>query len=222
MPLPSLVRRAATLSVFLGLSTSATVAAAQVETTPDLAAPAAPASAQPEPAEPAQPPAPTARATESSWYGWQVMIADAASIAMMGSGLAARNAPIGYLGLGGYLVAAPIVHGAHGRVGVGFASFGLRAGLPMVGAMLGYAAAGSCSREEQEKLLGCFFHGWGEAVAGGLVGAAGAVVIDAALLAHETRPIAQPREDGIPKVTSVSPSYDPRTRSAALGLGGTF
>jgi hypothetical protein len=54
------------------------------------------------------------------------------------------------------------------------------------------------------------------------VGLGSAMVIDASAFAYGKREIAEPRESGLPRVTSVAPSYDPLTRSASLGMGGRF
>ncbi|HSO41034.1 MAG TPA: hypothetical protein VLT33_51265 [Labilithrix sp.] len=225
--------RASALAGVLAASTFAVPAAAQVETTPDLTPGPAPEPAAPAPVAPApaaasddarvSEPAPSATtAGESYWYGWQIMIADAASIATMAAGGAMGSSTVGVIGVGGYFVAAPVVHGVQGRTGVAFGSFGLRAGMPMLGGFIGYAAAGSCSADERSAFLGCLFHGWAEAMVGGLIGAAGAIVLDTALLAQGTHKVAQPRETGVPKVTSLAPSFDPRTGAASMGLGGTF
>ena len=220
--------RASAVTCALAAGTIASSAAAQVEPTQDFAPAPAPAPA-PIVAEPTLPEptevAPTRFATsererESYWYGWQTLTADGMSIATMIAGGAARSPTLGYIGLGGYFVAAPIVHGVQGRVGVAFGSFGLRLGAPALGAVIGYAAAGPC--HDQGQFLGCLFHGWAEAAVGGLIGAGAAIALDAALLANGTRLAAPTRETGMPKVTSLAPSFDPRTGAAGMGLGGTF
>jgi hypothetical protein len=161
-------------------------------------------------------------ATESYWYGWQTLTVDAASVAVIGTGIATRSEPVGWLGAGGIYLGAPIVHISHGRVGMAFASLGVRLGLPSAGVAIGYASAGACPEANRQQLFGCVFHGWSEAFAGGLIGLGTAMAIDAALFTHGKRAISPPRESGVPRLTSVAPSYDPSTRSAAFGVGGTF
>jgi hypothetical protein len=170
------------------------------------------------PAKTAQP----AAQTESYWYGWQTLTSDAASISAVGTGIKFETAPLAYLGVAGYYLGAPIVHIAHGRVGVAFASLGLRLGLPSLGGAIGFATAGPCTESERRGFFGCAFHGWNEAAIGGLIGLGAAIAIDSALLAHGKRPVDPPRESGMPRLTSVAPSYDPATRAAAVGVGGTF
>lgn len=217
----------------LAIGTVVTSASAQVESSPEFtpapaaSAPAIEPEAAPEPAAPAAPTAPSkaqpARSDrESYWYGWQTLTADGLSVMTMFAGAAVHSEGVAWVGVGGYFLAAPVVHGVQGRVGVAFGSLGLRVGAPMVGAFIGYAAAGPCSASENAQLFGCLFHGVGEAVVGGLIGATGAVAIDAALLAHGTRQVAPPQESGAPKLTSVGPSFDPRTRTTSLGASGTF
>ncbi len=218
--------RASAVACALAASTIAGSAAAQVEPTQDFTPAPAPIAAEPTHSEPTEAaptgpaPATAERERESYWYGWQTLTADGMSIATMIAGGAAGSPTLGYIGLGGYFVAAPVVHGVQGRVGVAFGSFGLRVGAPALGAVIGYAAAGPC--RDQGQFLGCLFHGWAEAAVGGLVGAGAAIALDAALLANGTRLAAPPRETGMPKVTSLAPSFDPRTGAAGMGVGGTF
>jgi hypothetical protein len=85
---------------------------------------------------------------------------------------------------------APTVHWVHGRVGVGFASLGLRAGLPLGGALLGALVA-----ETVAWARGGFFCDYYDechsradlgAAIGAALGGAGAIVLDAAVLAYDT------------------------------------
>lgn len=82
------------------------------------------------------------------------------------------------VGLFGFLLGAPVVHFAHGHVGKGFLSMGLRVGMPLA-LGYGFASAASCSSSDD---FGC---GLGELVLGILLGAAGASAIDAAAIARE-------------------------------------
>jgi hypothetical protein len=150
------------------------------------------------------------------------LTADGASLAMLFTGTETGVSGLGLLGFGGLFIASPIVHGANGRVGPAFASLGLRVAMTFVGGVIGYSAAASCSASERNGAFGCRFDGWGEAIVGSFIGLGGAVALDAAWLAHGQREVAAPRESGMPRVTSLAPSFDPRTRTAAVGLGGRF
>src|SRR5689334_1053511 len=86
----------------------------------------------------------TKPATKQEWYGWQILASDAATLATTGLLLGTlKNEDYGQFNFyAGYLVAAPTIHLAHGNVGTALGSFGLRAGLPLVGAFAGCAAYG--------------------------------------------------------------------------------
>lgn len=162
-------------------------------------------------------------ATESYWYGWQTLIVDGASIGTMALGGAAP--PLALVGLGGYLIGPAFVHGANGNSRGAALSIAMRASLPLLGGLIGYASAGRCTDTDPEnkQFFGpCFLHGFAEAGIGVLVGATTAIVIDTAAIARGDRPVERKTDDGRPRVTGVAPSYDPKTGAAGLGLGGTF
>jgi hypothetical protein len=161
-----------------------------------------------EPSPSPSPPPPT-----TQWYGWQTLTVDGASL---------LTAPLG-VGIGGLVLGGPIVHLVHERPLAALASLGLRTVLPVVGGYIGRNAAGNCTKErEPGDILGpCFMHGLDELVVGALIGVSIAVAVDASALAYAPATPAE-RPSDKPRVTSVAPSIDPVTRSASLGLGGTF
>jgi hypothetical protein len=113
---------------------------------------------------------------ETTWYGWQTLIADALSIGVA----AATQGEAATVGSIGYLAGAPIIHATHGNLGKGAGSVGLRFGLPVVGGGIGVAIS-SCNG----------LHGYCglEAFAvGALSGMGAAIAIDSAVLAYERRP----------------------------------
>jgi hypothetical protein len=164
-------------------------------------------------------PAPEPTTHETRWYGWQPLIADGASTALIVVGTvfvvraAASDtsassvvllAPLS-LGVLGYLFAAPTIHWAHGRVGTGFASLALRALSPLAGVGLGALVQGVAGHDNTSG-----------GIVGGVVGATAAVVVDDAVLARErivTRPVA---------TMSIAPSVDRERRAALLTIRGTF
>src|SRR5262249_911775 len=117
-------------------------------------------------------PATSLPAASSQWYGWQILLSDAAVFSFAGL---THNASIAYGWVGG----GAIVHLGHGNVGPGLASAVLRVGLPLVGLSLGAASASGCAGD---------WCGLGDVVAGGLIGMASAELIDVALLAHDSAP----------------------------------
>jgi hypothetical protein len=146
---------------------------------------------------------------ETRWYGWQTLIADGASFAVVAATAYNEDAYLAEVGVVGYVVAAPIVHAAHGRPLTGLASAGLRIGLPVAGALAGLAVA-DCSAEAH-------FCGLGEALAGLVAGIAGAIAIDAAVLAREPAPRERP-----PNRFALTPTLELSSRRQVLGVQGTF
>lgn len=165
------------------------------------------AGATPSPAASVSPATPWARnaslapAPSGRWYGWQVLLCD---LAAEGFGLAAvlsRSAillvPSGAL----HALGGPIVHWSHGNAGRGFASLGLRLGLPLVGALIGAATSNGSSTP---------------AIVGGAAGSVVSIVLDIAWLAREPRSpaLSASRTPGV--FASVT------QQGAALGVAGSF
>ena len=154
------------------------------------------------------------------WYGWQTLTADGASFAALtvaavlsdraarGSdekGVSSNAKGLVWFGLLGYELAPGIVHFLHRNPGRGFASMGLRLGMPLAGFFLGASAASSCSS------LACEESGAGLGV---LLGMAGAIAIDAAVLAYDDPKKQSPRGLSLTPLVAVAP------HQAWLGLGG--
>ena len=148
-----------------------------------------------------------------TWYGWQLMIADAASFALL--------FPTSGATVTTYLVGPPLIHAAHGQGWKAGTSIGLRLGVPLL-AMLVATHASSCSNDSE----GCWL---GPAALGFLVGAIVAAAIDDVAFAWEvsddpgsrTDP-AEPRPASKPPGLSVSAGLLPYRQGAGLGLAGRF
>jgi hypothetical protein len=153
-----------------------------------------------------------AAAPHSRWYGWQTLIADGASLATiiasasLSDGSDAHDTLAG-LGLLGYEFAPGIVHFAHRNPGRGFASFGIRLGMPLAAAFLGASLASGCNTNLCEA---------GGAGVGVLLGMGGAIAIDAAVFAYDDAKRAPTRQLGWLPVVSVTP------HQAWFGLTGTL
>jgi hypothetical protein len=167
-------------------------------------------------AEDAATPAPSTEVVEPG-YHLELAALDAAALAVGATGAwlasndstASGNA-LAVAGFVTYAYGGPILHGLNRGTSHGFGSWGLRAGIPVVGALVGYAAAGSCD-ESGEGILGdCFLHGVEEAAIGFAVGIPIAMVVDNALLAG-------PRTTETPQVM-----VHLQDGSAGLSLAGTF
>ncbi len=136
---------------------------------PDEATPsssAGPRAPGPEPAD----------ATE--WYGWQTLLVDLSWIAVAGAGAATKSTGLVALGLLGYPIGVPVVHGLHGESARAGSSFALRLGLPLLAGVVG-AGIGSASEGKDCGEL-CGFATLGGAFLGLAGGALAAIVIDAA------------------------------------------
>jgi len=149
-------------------------------------------------------------ASRRRWYGWQTLTADGASLGVLilGTALGSRSESgddLVALGLLGYEFAPGIVHFTHRNVGRGFASFGIRLGMPLAGAFLGASLASGCNTNL------CEATGAGVGV---LLGMGGAVAIDAALFAYDERKRSSARRLGLVPLVSLTP------QQAWLGLGG--
>jgi hypothetical protein len=145
------------------------------------------------PAKGKEEPAPATK--ETRWYGWQTLIVDAGSIALMPL--------VPPVGIGGYLLGPPLVHVVHGRPLPALGDFGLRLTIPPTCGIIGFAAAHGCTG------FLCELEG---AAVGLIVGAGIAIGIDAIFLAREQVEVEKPKQVTI--VPLVSP-----TRA---GVGGTF
>jgi hypothetical protein len=146
----------------------------------DEPAPAAPVAAAPS-ARPAADLRPLKMKEE--WYGYQTLIVDGASSAMIfGPLLLGKGDPEGSVMLAGaltYIGGGPVVHWLHGNVGPGFGSFALRVGLPVSGAFWGAIGGAMLMPRNSE-------HGFETGAAVGFfAGMAGASILDAGLLAYE-------------------------------------
>jgi hypothetical protein len=108
------------------------------------------------------------------WYGWQTLAFDGAAIGALALATAAHSEALAAVGLLSYALASPAVHVGHHRPLIALASVGLRIGMPAAGAII--TTADDCSGEL------CRL----EALAAGmLVGAAGAIAIDAGVLSWD-------------------------------------
>jgi hypothetical protein len=147
------------------------------------------------------------------WYGWQTLIADGSSLAALLLSAPLDEADAGdaggtlaAFGLLGYELAPGILHFVHRNPGRGFASMGIRLGMPLAGAILGATLASNCNSNRCEE---------GGAVLGILLGMGGAIAIDAAVFAYAD-PKHPDRRFALRPMVSVTP------RGGWVGLGGSL
>jgi hypothetical protein len=169
-------------------------------------------SARAEPTAAPPPPAPV-------WYGAQTLIVDAAVEGLLVTATVLNFASqdtqrgVGVPLLAGtaiYLFGAPIVHAAHGRVGMSFASVAVRVGLALGGMLIG--AIGGAVASDGDPATGA-------EVGAGVGGAAGAVaasMLDAFVFAYE--PVSPPsRTPAIRIMPRIAAG-----RTTSLGLAAQF
>ncbi len=192
-----------------------------IPSTPAPLAPVGPTAAAP--LRPAEPPP---LAAEEDWYGWQILIVDGgvllSTALMIGAGVGTDSAaaPAIY-GPSAHVLGGPIVHWAHGHVGKGFASFGLRLGMPLVAGAIGLGVGHLAAPSEAG---GMFPVGATLGTAAGLgLGYIGSIVVDTAVLAYE--PASTPGGAFAPPPSFAwQPTFgfDPRQDAASLGVAGSF
>jgi hypothetical protein len=145
------------------------------------------------PTEGASEAVPAAQITATRWYGYQVMLADVASLGLLAMGqpksFAQTPNVLTTAGLASFFLAPAVVHAMNGRPWLAVASPLLRVGLPVTVGLLWYAAF-SCRVESN-------FCGLDAIVLGGGLGLSTALVLDYVLArtpaAASSGPDAKPR-----------------------------
>jgi hypothetical protein len=160
------------------------------------------AGAAPEPAGARVAPAPAPELT--SWYGYQILLADAATL---GLGLAAESPE---LLLAGYLAGPIIIHAVHRRKGLAALSPMMRLFLPALGIGIGTQFK-TCNANGDECEMGGLFYGGG-------IGVATALILDWGLGWEKSAPPPEPPRGFAVATAGVRPSGDGFT----FVLGGTF
>lgn len=117
-----------------------------------------------------------------------------------------------------YSTGGPILHGTHRDASYTLGSIGLRQGLPLLGGLTGYLAAGSCDKSDKRALGDCFLHGVGEFAVGFAIGIPVAMVLDNVFLAGPRDVPVQPDE----VQWNAGLMLDPSTGAAGLVIGGVL
>ncbi len=170
------------------------------------------------------PPPPPEPAIERRWYGWQTLTADGASLAVLVTGAATQQGALLTIGGLGLFLASPSVHWAHGHLGKGFLSLGLRAAPAalIVGGLV-VAGVGETDPPAGRVLGGSILIG-----AGVLTGLA-APLADTLAIAREEVESPRPKPAGARAAggpagapLSWAPRVWGRPGGAVLGVAGTF
>lgn len=165
----------------------------------------------------------TAESSPERWYGWQTLSVDALPAGLFAFALLTEGDTSTTLWAGGglaFALGAPTVHVLHERPLVGLGSFGLRVGLPFVGALIGSAFVDlnpepDLPGVEHEPDDGT------PIILGGLVGAATATALDAAFLGYEPAPSRAAKSDGV-AASNVAVSFRPARGGGQLAVLGAF
>jgi hypothetical protein len=151
------------------------------------------------------------------WYGWQLLIFDGAVLSALGIGTAADIRGDAATALGFSLglvfdVAPPIVHAVHHRGGMGWASFGVRSGLPFA-VLLSTVLLSSCRDPFDNRCLNTT-----SANVSAFLGLAAASAIDVSLFAWDAPATRTPSQATL----QWSPVFTPRPDGGSLGVVGAF
>jgi hypothetical protein len=165
------------------------------------------------------------------WYGWQTLTLDGVAIAS-GAILAKGGFDgAGWVWIGTYAFGPPVVHALHGRIGIAFADLGIRVGAPVVTTLIGGAIGCSGGSSNNGDDIGDAAACATGLVLGFLVGYAGAIAVDAAVLAREKVEI-DPQSDEAKEMErerrkrastfSIVPDMGLGQNRATFGLQGQF
>jgi hypothetical protein len=124
-----------------------------------------------------------ARADAREWYGWQIMLSDAASMTLLFS----NSTGAAVVGLVGYALGGPAIHVAHDDAPQAAIDFAGRVFLPIAGGALGAHAQPPCDECDGPP---------GAVIVGILGGALTAMVTDYALLSTHERVTVAPTKGG--------------------------
>ena len=170
-------------------------------------------------------PTPIPTAPSERWYGYQTLLLDVVPLVAVpvGGVLAAEEGRadgnpivgVSVLGVGAsaYLLGGPIVHWAHGRVGVGFLSLGLRVLGPLAGLGLGAVTSEIATGSKNQDGI----------PVGAALGALAAIVFDGAVLGWQKVPDerAPARATKAPAM-SFAPSVVVTKQALSLGVASSF
>lgn len=170
------------------------------------------------PATAAKPgPKPAVTELPRHWYGWQTLLVDAGSLALM---------PLAGVGIVTYAVGPSIVHAAHGRAGPALGSILLRTSMPLLLAVFGVALADATpsNRPSNGIAVGPIFGG----LTGLVMGVLAAMAIDDAVLAWEPGKVSSPATGSaappsvmvVPKITLTGDAE--HGHAGWVGIGGSF
>lgn len=121
-------------------------------------------------------------APPARWYGWQLMLADAAAVGVMALGAGVDSDGVMLAGFGAYVINGTVIHSVHGRRGHAALSGVLRGGLPLT---FGLLATAACDEDDEDRqsfdIIGCGAQVGGAALGGAVI----AMIVDYAFLSYD-------------------------------------
>jgi hypothetical protein len=167
--------------------------------------------------------APAAPPTESAseqWYGWQTLVLDSVAAGAFAAGVGKHIDALSATGMILYAAGPPVVHGLHGHWGLALGDVALRVAAPVLLALIGVAIEEASTPDCGDTGDICL-RGLGGGLAGGAIGYAAAVAIDAAVLARERAASVPPRE--IHQATLLlMPVVNAGKTAVTAGIAGRF
>lgn len=141
-----------------------------------------------------------------SWYGYQTLAVDALAVGMIYIAVSqdSDSNRLDLVGFGTYLLGAPLVHVAHGRIAA-LPSLGMRVGAAV---LFGVGVAACVATEGADCL----------AAALGFLAFPAVIALDAAVFAYDR---VEPSRRAEPQ-SLVVPFYDPTHRAGMVSWAGTF
>lgn len=165
----------------------------------------------------ALPPPPTDQGEASYWY--QTIGADMLAFGLLVGAAKANSSKgesVAKLSIGVYLLGGPIIHVAHDRPGRALGSVALRAGLPLVGGLIGAAFEPKRHCDEFDPYEECDGDGiGGPALLGLMTGVVAAMIVDSTVLSDGRPPKAKPQPSWTPTAGATRNGF-------ALGVSGRF
>lgn len=146
---------------------------------------------------------------ERVWYGWQTLLVDLSGLGVLGLAVAVDEEMLAIAGLVVIGLGSPVVHLAHEKGSAAVISFAIRAtsiGLLFLGGLLiseGLFDDDDGTFNEATESIGVI------AAIASIPGALAAIIVDASLLAFDTRP-------RVPRRASLTPWID--TRRGSYGV----
>jgi hypothetical protein len=154
------------------------------------------------------------------WYGYQILIGDAAAVGMFALGSEKSSRDWLALSTGTYFLSAPVIHVLHGNSGRALGSLGLRLGAVLLGTAL-YVGQEGCFTDSE-------YHGPPCTITPLYVSTIIAGILDATALAWETpsgsqiAPSPKPATNSQPFSPRMSPTLATLPGGAYLGVAGSF